>query len=146
MLNKVLKEAEKKPVENFFVLIIAIFIIFNIEVSQETANIVDNLIVKVLLYIGVFFLFTTHKLLGAVAFIGVFELIRRSEKKTGKVVIKKYLPTQIKKDKHLNSLNQFPVTLEEEIVSKMVPITNNTPLPTSGFKPTLSSCKGATSI
>ena len=146
MLDKLLTTVSKEKPQYFFVALICIFIIFNIEVSNDIAKIVDNTIVKGLLYIGALYLLTVHKVLGGVAIVGVFELIRRCEGKTNTVYMKKYLPSQANKDRHLSALNQFPITLEEEMVHKMVPITNNTPLSKAPYKPVMSSNRGASII
>jgi hypothetical protein len=146
MLDKFLNTVSKEKGEYLLVGLISLFIISETEINDEIANMVDNIFVKALLYLGAFYLLTVHKVLGGVAIVGVFELIRRCESKTGKVMMKKYLPSQANKDRHLNALNQFPVTLEEEMVHKMVPVTNNTPLPKATYKPILSSNKGALSL
>lgn len=146
MFNKFVNEINKDKQNYGFVLLIALFIILNIDVPQQIAEFVDNMIIKGLLYLGAIYLFSYHRVLGAVALIGVYELIRRSENKSGTTAIKKYLPTQLHKDRHLSAMNQFPATLEEEMVSKMVPLVNEAPLSAPSYKPTLSTNHSATSL
>jgi hypothetical protein len=146
MFNKVLNEINKDKQNYMFVFLIALFIILNIDVPQQIAELLDNIIVKALLYLAALFLLSKHRVLGAVALIGVYELIRRSEIKSGTNAIKKYLPTQIHKDRHLSAMNQFPTTLEEEIVSNMVPLVNNAPLSKPSYKPVLSANNSASTI
>lgn len=57
-----------------------------------------------------------------IALYAAYELIQRSSITTGSAAINKYLPSQLKMDKHLSAFNQFPVTLEEEMVKQMAPL------------------------
>ena len=47
------------------------------------------------------------------------------------------LPTEKKKTSHLSAMNQFPVTVEEEVIGKMLPSTNKRDLTPPEFKPVL---------
>ena len=51
-----------------------------------------------------------------------FDLVRRSSESTGIDALKKYLPTEEKKQSQFTAFNQYPYTLEQEVVKKMAPI------------------------
>ena len=71
-----------------------------------------GIIVVVLLALAV--LLTENTVLGVLAVIAAFELIKRSSVRTGSnEFADSYL--QEKKEQHYSALNQFPITLEEEM-------------------------------
>ena len=47
----------------------------------------------------------------------------------------KYLPSENKKSCNMNSLNNFPVTLEEEMVNSMVPLVKHPASKDLDYKP-----------
>ena len=51
-----------------------------------------------------------------------FDLIRRSSLATGLDALQKYAPSEEKKSSQFTAFNQFPYTLEQEVVAKMAPI------------------------
>ena len=64
----------------------------------------------------------TNPVLGVLGFYVAFDLIKRSSESTGTYALQKYVPTEEKKSCNLTLYNQFPYTLEQEVVSKMAPI------------------------
>jgi hypothetical protein len=70
-----------------------------------------------------FYVFSrTHPIIGVVGLFAAYELIRRSSHSSGSLAIERYLPTELKKSGHFSAFNQFPVTLEEEVVKQMAPL------------------------
>jgi hypothetical protein len=125
-MNSVIRDisAEFKklgPVEGTVLVLAVLFIIMDVAVPRPVADLVDTTVGKLLVILGAVMLLFYDTVLGAVAILVAFELIRRSESSTGTQAIRKYLPTQAKKDAHLSAFNQFPRSLEEEVVAKMVP-------------------------
>ena len=80
---------------------------------------------------------SVNHIVGVLGLVAAYVLIQRSANKTGTVGVKNYLPTEAKKSSHLSAMNQFPVTVEEEVISKMLPSTNNRDLMPPEFKPVL---------
>jgi hypothetical protein len=57
---------------------------------------------------------------------------------TGTYALDHYVPTEVKKETQLNAMNQFPYTLEQEVVKKMAPIRDNSDSSTQpSFSPVL---------
>ena len=89
----------------------------------------------------------THPLLAVLFLFVAVDLIRRSMKVTGIDALNKYAPSEEKKVSQFTAFNQFPYTLEQEVVKKMAPIIN-----TGGFlnppsyKPMLDNLHDATSL
>ena len=76
-----------------------------------------------------------HPILGVIGLFAAYELIRRSSHSTGSLAIQRYLPTEMKKSGHLSAFNQFPVTLEEEVVKQMAPLVESAGPSNLDYKP-----------
>ena len=50
-------------------------------------------------------------------------------------LLKRFLPSELKKGKHFSAFNQFPVTLEEEMVDKMAPLVKHSGASNLDYKP-----------
>ena len=104
-------------------IILVCYIMFNIQTPHFLAKIIDNIYGNIVVIMLALFILTKYNpILGVITLFVAYELIRRSSDATGTSAIKRYLPTQMKKDKHFSAFNQFPITLEEEVVKKMVPL------------------------
>ena len=132
-LNRVLKKERNEYVA--IALMIA-FIVTDTKVPKVLGNMIDTLLGRVVVIGLAASLLFAHHALGVIALVFAYELIRRSESSTGTYQMKHYLPSLEKKNSHLTSMNQFPVTLEEEMVHKMVPIASGQPS-SSKFKPVM---------
>ena len=96
-------------------MLVAKFIVFNIQPPHELAKLVDNLLGRVVVIIGALSLLFAHPVLGVLGIVAAYELIRRSENTTGTGPLRKYLPTELKK-KHLRrQRNGFLETKKDEI-------------------------------
>ena len=82
-------------------------------------------------------LLSMNTLLGIISLIAAFVLIQRSGEATGTIGARAYLPSETKKSGQLSAMNQFPVTVEEEIISNMLPTTNYRDMTPPEFKPVL---------
>lgn len=136
----------KLSLHNITIALLIAFIIFEQDIPLTIARVVDNPFGQIAVFAVAVYLFTLNRILGAVALVAAYELIRRSQKKTGRKMALKFLPTEDKKYKELTVLNQFPVTLEEEVVSNMVPFVENSSLGESSFKPHLTELHQASNL
>ena len=64
----------------------------------------------------------SNTILAVLSLFVAFDLIRRSSAATGIDALRQYEPTEVKKSSQFTALNQFPYTLEQEVVKKMAPI------------------------
>jgi hypothetical protein len=126
---------KKEKTEYVAVILMALFIVFDISLPKNFAQFVDSNFGRALFISLAFIMLFTHNVLGVVALIFVYILITRSEQNTGTYQLRKFVPTQAKKDKYLSSINQFPVTLEEGQIQNLVPFVKNGPASTSVYKP-----------
>jgi hypothetical protein len=105
------------------IILFIIYLIMGYKTPEPIANIVDTLIGKIIIFIIVIMLFMhANPILAVIALFVAFDLIRRSSESTGIDALKKYLPTEAKKSSQFTAFNQYPYTLEQEVVKKMAPI------------------------
>ena len=145
-MSNLLKTLNIKRNSAILVVLLSVFIIFNIQVPHELASLIDTLLGRVVVIIGAICLLFNHPVLGVLGIIAAYELIRRSENTTGTGPTSKFLPTEAKKSQVLTALNQFPVTVEEQVIAKRLPQTAQSLLPPATFKPILNSLHDAAKI
>jgi hypothetical protein len=134
--------------EFILAILLIIYLVMGFKTPDAVANIVDTLPGKVVIIVVVISLFTYyHPVLAVIAMFAGFDLIRRSSESTGIDSLQKYVPTEEKRTSQFNAFNQFPYTLEQEMVSKMVPMINSgTSITQSSFKPVLDDLHNAGSL
>lgn len=131
LLGQILK---KETNEYIIVSLMVLFIITDMKLPVFLANLIDTLFGRIIVIIAALALFFMHNVLGTIGLIFAYELIKRSEKETGSYQMRHYLPSENVKGKHFDAMNQFPVTLEEQVIAKLVPISKKH-LPAPEFKP-----------
>jgi hypothetical protein len=100
-----------------------LYLVMGYKTPEPLANLVDTVAGKLVLFIMVVYMFmNTHPILAVLALFVVFDLMRRSSLATGIDALEKYAPTEEKKMSQFTAFNQFPYTLEQEVVGKMAPI------------------------
>jgi hypothetical protein len=144
---KMLMKQEKKHELLLFVVLV-VYILFNKKTPECIAKYIDNIygqIVVVLLAFTVFV--STNPIVGVLAFFAAYEFIRRSSAATGIYGIESFTPTEEKKAEVMKAMNPEPVlTLEEELVEKLAPISPNKVVGLNdegSFQPVLNDLHGA---
>lgn len=144
------KELLKKQNMGEFVLIILmiIYLVLGFRTPDIIANLIDNIIGKVIIIVIVIYLFMhSNPILAVVATLVAFDLIRRSSETTGSEAIKAHMPSEEKKMSQFSAFNQFPYTLEQEVVAKMAPILRSgSSLSKPSYKPLLENLHDASSL
>ena len=136
-MEKFLKSLMKDKHHLILTLLLSVFILFDIKVPLVLAELVDNPIGKIVVAVLSLCLLSLNALAGVVGLIAAYVLIQRSGDTTGTIATENYLPTEEQKSSHLSAMNQFPVTVEEEVISKMLPSTNQRDMTQPEFKPVL---------
>jgi hypothetical protein len=68
----------------------------------------------------------TNPILAVLGLFVAFDLIRRSSfSSSGLGALQQYAPSEVKKSSQFTAFNQFPYTLEQEVVAKMAPISKS---------------------
>jgi hypothetical protein len=136
-MKSVGKMLKKEANEYIAVALMTIFIVTNMKVPKMIGGLIDTLMGRVVVITLAVSLFFVHNVLGVVALVFAYELIRRSEQSTGTYQMRHFLPSEYVKGKHFDAMNQFPVTLEEEMVQKMVPLVDNSVPVYTNYKPVM---------
>ena len=117
---------KKQKIGTGEVILAVLFIIYLIagyKTPDSLAKIVDTPIGKILILFVVLLLFIAfNPLLGVLGIFVAFHLISQSSVTTGSFALQNYVPSEKKKYSALTQYNQFPYTLEQEVVTKMAPI------------------------
>lgn len=115
--------------------LLVVFIICDCKLPKGLAGLVDSLVGRVVVVAAALSLFMHDHVVGALAIVAAYSLIHRSEKSTGRYGLRKFLPSEAKKDRQLSAFNQFPVTVEEEVVRKMIPYAPEGRMSNASYKP-----------
>lgn len=133
-------ELLKKEHRGEFILVILmiIYLIMGLKTPELIANLIDNVVGKVVIVIVVIYLFMhTNPILAVLGALVAFYLIRNSSS-TGIASLQQYAPSEQKKMSQFSAFNQFPYTLEQEVVAKMAPIVRSgSSLTQASYKPLL---------
>jgi hypothetical protein len=132
--------------EIILLVILIIYIVLDRDVPEFLANIIDSVSGKIVLLALLVYLFIySNPILFVVALFAVFSLVRKSSLKSG--ITEKDMPSEEKKSAQFTAYNQFPYTLELEIVKKMAPIVKpGASLTPPSYKPLLDDIHEATAI
>ena len=130
----------KFPSRNVLILLLLIFIIFDIQPPEFLSKILNTVFGKISLFIISGYLFNIGPFVGILALITTYMLLVKSNKIIDLIKqknIKKFIPSQKNKQEFFeNTLNNhFPKTLEEEVVKEDVPLIKDFPVIDSSYIP-----------
>jgi hypothetical protein len=125
--------------ELVLVVLFIIYLIMGSKTPEPVAGMVDTLVGKIVIFITIIYLFMhANPILAVLALFVGFDLIRRSSMTTGIDALQRFAPSEEKKTSQFTAFNQFPYTLEQEVVSKMAPIMKSgSSLTQASYKPLL---------
>ena len=125
--------------ELVLVVLFIIYLIMGSKTPEPVAGMVDTLVGKIAIFIIVIYLFMhANPILAVLALLVGFDLIRRSSMATGIDALRRFAPSEEKKSSQFTAFNQFPYTLEQEVVAKMAPIMKSgSSLSQASYKPLL---------
>jgi hypothetical protein len=134
--------------ELVLVILLIIYLILGLKTPEPVANLIDTLVGKIVIIIIVIYLFMhANPILAVLALLVAFDLIRRSSMATGLDALQKFAPSEEKKSSQFTAFNQFPYTLEQEVVAKMAPIMKSgSSLTQASYKPLLDNLYDASPI
>jgi hypothetical protein len=135
-------------VELFLAFLLVIYLVMGFKTPDAVANVVDTLIGKVGIFLVVVYLFSYHHpILAVLGLFVAFDLVRRSSMTTGLDALEKYAPSEEKKASQFTAFNQFPYTLEQEVVAKMAPIMQpGSSISQAPYKPLLDNLHNASNL
>ena len=143
-------ELLKKEHMGEFILIILmiIYLVMGFRTPELVANMIDNIVGKVVIILVIIYLFMhANPILAVVAALVAFDLMRKSTATTGLGALQAYAPSEEKKISQFSAFNQFPYTLEQEVVAKMAPIVRSgSSLSAASYKPLLDNLHDASRV
>jgi hypothetical protein len=134
--------------EFILVILMIIYLVLGFRTPDMIANLIDNVIGKVVIILVVIYLFLhANPILAVIAALVAFDLMRRSTETTGLGALQAYAPSEQKKMSQFTAFNQFPYTLEQEVVAKMAPIVRSgSSLTSASYKPLLDNLHDASPL
>jgi hypothetical protein len=125
--------------ELVLVVLFIIYLIMGSKTPEPVAGLVDTLVGKIVIFVTIIYLFMhANPILAVLALFVGFDLIRRSSMATGIDALQRFAPSEEKKASQFTAFNQFPYTLEQEVVSKMAPVMQSgSSLSQASYKPLL---------
>lgn len=128
--------------------ILLIYIIFQIDTPQGLALHINSVYGTIFVVVVALSLFATvNPIVAIVGILAAIELLRRSKMRIVNGELTKQLPTEDRKTFDVMSQNQFPMTLEEEIVKNRAPLVSKMSVSAAAsYKPVLEDDNNATLI
>jgi len=113
-----------------------IYLVMGYKMPENVANAIDTTTGKIIVVLVALMLFAySNPILGVLALLVAYQLVKGSAIKTGMAALEEYYPTQQKKWSPFTPTHQFPYTLEQEVVKKMTTQKFNTTYVKSAFRP-----------
>ena len=133
-MDKLLNKLQKETHHTFLGLLLILFIVFEVQIPLDLANVIDTIVGKTVIILVIFALLTYNKIVGVLAIVAGYLLIMRSMNISGKKNMK-YLETEQKKYSKMKKFNvKSSTSVEEDIINNMLPLTNERNIK-SIFKP-----------
>jgi hypothetical protein len=121
-LNQQMRDAFKtcRKHEMLLTVLIILYIVLNVPTPDVIASYVDTPLGNIAVVLIALSFFThSHAVVGVLGLFAAYVLIRRSSSSSA---IEAYVPSERRKSEELSALNQFPVTLEEQMVALRAPL------------------------
>jgi hypothetical protein len=124
-----------------------IYLVMGYKMPEGVATAVDSTLGKIVVVVVALMLFAySNPVLGVLALLVAYQLIKGASIKTGMAGLEQYYPTEQKKWSPFTPAHQFPYTLEQEVVKKMTTQKFNTEYVKAPFRPTLDDTHDAATL
>ena len=141
--NKLLKGLKQQ--ELAIVVVFVIYVLLEIKTPKPIAELSDNIYGNIfVIVIALMFFLNNKPVVGIFGLVVAYIFIKRSSVGNGTHAMRRSLPSEKKKIQDFARHNSFPVTLEEEVVSKMAPLVGPSTGVNVNFKPVLNDTHDAT--
>ena len=116
----------------------ALYLVMGYQIPEGVATAIDSTIGKIIVVVVALMLFAySNPVLGVLALLVAYQLIKGASVKTGMAGLEEYYPTEAKKWSPFTPTHQFPYTLEQEVVKNMTTQKFNTEYVKAPYRPTL---------
>lgn len=134
-MDKLLKKLMKEKHHALLALLLVIFIVVDVSVPLEVANLVDTIVGKTVVVLVVFSLLTYNKFVGILGIVAGYMLVMRSMAATGNKNISYLESEKTKTNKMLHFNKKQETTVEEEVINNMLPLVSDQSTKKYNFKP-----------
>lgn len=118
--------------------LLSLYLVMGYQVPEGVATMIDTTFGKIVVVVIALMLFAySNPVLGILALLVAYQLIKGASVKTGMAGLEEYYPTEAKKWTPFTPTNQFPYTLEQEVVKNMTTQKFNTEYVKAPYKPIL---------
>ena len=119
-MDSVYKTARKHEI--LLTVLLILYIVLNVPTPNVIAPYVDTPLGNIVIVLfALSFFMHSHAVVGVLGLFAAYMLIRRSSS-SGSFAVEAYVPSEERKSEELSAYNQFPVTLEEQIVALRAPL------------------------
>ena len=121
-MNQVMRDTFKSchKHELLLTVLLIVYIVMSVPTPDIIAPYVDTPLGNIVVVLIAISLFThSHAVVGVLGLFAAYMLIRRS---SSSAAVEAYVPSEKRKSEELSAYNQFPVTLEEQIVALRAPL------------------------
>ena len=98
--------------------LLIVFIVSDVKVPGVIGELVDTMLGMIVVVMVALSLFGAHPVVGAIGLVAAYQLILRSQGQQSMAV---YVPSEAKKSRVLTAMNQFPTTIEEQVIANQIP-------------------------
>ena len=139
---------EKKNMPQLvLVVLFIIYLVIGFKMPDPVANLIDSSPGKIVIALVALLMFAySNPVLGVLSLLVAYYMISTASIKTGMAALEEYYPTEAKKWTPFSPTNQFPHTLEQEMVKKMTPQKFNTNYVKASYKPMLEDTYDASTV
>jgi hypothetical protein len=147
MKNIVKALKKQEPAEIVLGILMIIFLLMGYKMPASISYVVDSFIGKIVMLLIVVYMFVyTNPILAVLALLVVVNIMMNESNFSASQSIQ-YAPSEENKESQFTQYNQFPYTLEQEMVKKMAPIVKpGTTLSKAVYKPILENTYDATPV
>ena len=128
-------------------IIFVIYLIMGYPIPETLASMIDNIYGKIIVSVlALILLVSVNPVLGVLGLFVAFDLIRRSELATGSTALAKFGSSEKTKMSEFTAFNQFPYTLEQEMVKLRTINRDEKIASVASYKPVLLSTSDAAPV
>jgi len=115
-----------------------VYLIAGLKLPDNVANVLDSTVGKIVIVVVALMLFAySNPILGVLALLVAYQMIKGASIKTGMAGLEAYYPTEQKKWSPFTPTHQYPYTLEQEVVKNMTTQKFNASYVKAPFKPVI---------
>ena len=121
-----------------------IYIVGNVPTPHILAEMVNTTIGNaIVIVLGLSMIAAANPVVGILGLVAAYELIRRSGGMSSAIA---GIPSEVTRLADMKKYNQYPKTLEEEVVQRMAPLVRHAPAPGANYKPVLDDIQDAAPV